>query len=228
MLPKTPIVASFLLLGAAQIPFQAQSSGLAKEVQFRVTISSVSKDDALAIPGGAVRAPIAPGVFLVDPTAVIASPGERASPELERLAEDGNYEPLQQKLASQFGARSGMFVPGQEFTVVAKPGDRLSFATMFVQSNDKFYGAGTQGIALFKADESPVAGNLTPEARLYDAGTEMDEQPGVGPNQAPRQEGPNKGSNQWQTVGEADDGFAYPPVRDVIEVTIRPVNGAGL
>jgi hypothetical protein len=228
MMLKMPIVASLLLLAAIELASQAQASSLSKEVQFKVTIRSVSKDDTLKIPGSALRAPIAPGVFLVDRTALVASRGERATPELERLAEDGNYEPLQQKLASEFGARSGMFVPGQEFTILAHPGDRLSFATMFVQSNDKFYAPRTEGIALFRADENPVAGNLTSEVRLYDAGTEVDEQPGVGHNQAPRQNGPNKGSDQNQPIGEARDGFIYPAVREVIEVTIRPAKGAGL
>jgi len=31
-----------------------------------------------------------------------------------------------------------MFVPGQAFTSAARPGNRLSFAAMFAQSNDLF------------------------------------------------------------------------------------------
>ena len=227
MLSKTPIVASTLLLGAIGLTSQTQASGLAKEVQFKVTISSVTKDDTLKSPGSALRAPIAPGVFLVDRTAVVASSGVRATPELERLAEDGNYEPLQQKLASQFGARSGMFIPGQELTFTATPGDRLSFATMFVQSNDKFYAPAGQGIELFRSDGRPVVGNLTSEVRLYDAGTEADEEPGVGRDQAPRQGGPNKGAGKNLAVGEARDAFTYPPAQEVIEVTLKAVPGAG-
>ena len=34
--------------------------------------------------------------------------------------------------------RRAMFVPGQAFTIAARPGNRLSFAAMFAQSNDLF------------------------------------------------------------------------------------------
>ena len=49
--------------------------------------------------------------------------------------------------------------------------DRLSFATMYVQSNDLFLAPGDTGIALF-IDEQPISGDVTALVRLWDAGTE--------------------------------------------------------
>jgi len=189
---------------------------------FTVKITNVSKMDTLKVPGAAaVKAPIAPGVFLVDPAASVFEPGKAASAELQALAEDGNFEPLQNALAVKFGARSGMFAPGLEFTVTAKPGDRLSFATMFVQSNDKVYAPAGGSLALFDANGAPVTGDLTAVVRLFDAGTEVDQQPGAGVDQAPRQKAANQGADQNGVVAEANDGFAYPAAGEVIRLEVK-------
>lgn len=190
-------------------------------ITFTIKISNVSMNDTLKVPGNAaVKAPIAPGVFLVDSAATAFEPGQMASAELQTLAEDGNFEPLQKALVAKFGAEAGMFAPGLEFMVSAKPGDRLSFATMFVQSNDKFYAPAGGGLALFDANGHPVSGDLTASVRLFDAGTEVDQQPGAGPDQAPRQKGANQGAGQNDVVIEANDGFTYPAVADVIRLEI--------
>jgi hypothetical protein len=221
---RTPLAAT-LLAGLLSAP-TAVNAGNATETGFSISITSVSKDSTLKIPGGSsVRAPIAPGVYLIDSSSTIAVVGKKASAELEFLAEDGNYEPLEKALAAKFGGRSGMFAPGQSFTITARPGDRFSFATMFVQSNDKFYAPTNGGIALFRSDGSPVSGDVTASVRLFDAGTEVDEQPGVGPHQAPRQTGPNQGTEQQGVVGEANDGFTYPDVGEVVRVEITPIAG---
>jgi hypothetical protein len=112
-----------------------------------------------------------------------------------------------------------------EFTVTASPGQRLSFATMFIQSNDLLYAPGQDGVALFESDGTPVSGDITGAVNLYDAGTEVNEEPGVGPNQAPRQSGFDTGSDEngvVRPIGQVDDGFSYPDDEDVIEVTVTP------
>ena len=160
-------------------------------------------------------------MFLVDPASAAFQPGKAASAELQALAEDGNFDPLRKALTATFGAQAGMFAPGLEFTVAAKPGDRLSFATMFVQSNDKFYAPAGASLALFDAAGKPVSGDLTAAIRLFDAGTEIDQQPGAGADQAPRQTSADQGAAQNGVVAEANDGFTYPAVADVIRVEIR-------
>jgi len=189
---------------------------------FTIKITNVSQNDTLKVPGAAaVKAPIAPGVFLVDPAGVAFEPGKAASAELQTLAEDGNFEPLQKVLVAKFGAQAGMFAPGLEFTVTAKPGDRLSFATMFVQSNDKFYAPAGGSLALFGANGKPISGDLTASVTLFDAGTEVDQQPGAGIDQAPRQKAANQGADENGMVAEANDGFAYPAIADVIRLEVK-------
>jgi hypothetical protein len=101
-------------------------------------------------------------------------------------------------------------------------GDMLSFATMYVQSNDLFFSPGETGISLFPGG-NPVTGDITAQVLLFDAGTEVNEQPGVGPNQAPRQAAPDTGPDENGTVraiSDVLDGFTYPAVDAVITVTI--------
>jgi hypothetical protein len=60
--------------------------------------------------------------------------------------------------------------------------------------------------------------------QLWDAGSEVNEEPGVGPNQAPRQPAPNTGDpDPDNTVRLVDDGFTYPTVTELVKVTIEPV-----
>lgn len=118
------------LTGAARAVTQAT---------FTVTIRNVATDTTLKLPDGrTIGAPIAPGVYAVarQPN-VLFTPGSHADEALERLAEDGNFEPLLDKVSAMKGLTAGgMFVPGRPFSFAAAPGDHLQFATMFVQSND--------------------------------------------------------------------------------------------
>ena len=58
--------------------------------------------------------------------------------------------------------------------VTAEAGDYLSFATMFVQSNDLFYAPSDRGIALFP-NGLALEGDITDLVELWDAGTEFNE-----------------------------------------------------
>jgi len=99
----------------------------------------------------------------------------------------------------------------------AAPGHMLSFATMMVQSNDLFYAPDGDGIALYDGD-TPVTGDVTGQLMLWDAGTEANEEPGLGLNQAPRQGDPNMGpADSDNTVHLVDDGYTYPAVSEVVE-----------
>lgn len=191
-----------------------------------------------------LTSPIAPGVFAVHTgPGVLFDDGGLASDGMEALAEDGEPEALANELAALEGVASGAFAtpvggagpapafPGESytFTFEANPGDYLSFATMLVQSNDLFFAPDERGVGLFRAGDEPISGDITDEVQLWDAGTEVNEAPGAGPNQAPRQAGPNTGdAEEGGTVHEVDvmmsaDGFRYPGIADVIRVTIRPV-----
>jgi hypothetical protein len=112
-----------------------------------------------------------------------------------------------------------------EFEIEAEPGQHLSFASMFVPSNDVFFSPGPEGIALFE-DGVPVEGAVTGSVDLWDAGTEPNaEPPGAGPDQAPAQGMPDQGADEGGVVRRldaVDDGFDYPDPSDAIQVTVTP------
>ena len=188
--------------------------------------------------------PLSPGAFAVhDSPGPIFTVGAPASAGLEDVAEDGDPTVLVQELASQAGLTdSGRFDtpvgsgspgpigPGDayEFDVTANAGDALSFATMFIQSNDLVFAPGPSGIDLFDSNGDPVSGDITGQVDLWDAGTENDQDPGVGGDQAPRQSGPDTGaadsnSSTVQLVSDVNpEGYSYPADEDVIEVTVSP------
>ena len=192
--------------------------------------------DALADRTG-LTGPIAPGVYAVHavPSGLFAA-GSASSSGLEALAEDGDPSGLAGAVDGAAGISvSGAFdtpvgaagaapaFPGEEyeFTVTAVPGDRLSFATMFVQSNDLFFAPSDGGIDLFPGG-SALSGDVTGMVLLWDAGTEVNEAPGFGLNQAPRQAGPDTGDDEAGVVRQVSDGYVYPAVGDVIRVTVQP------
>jgi hypothetical protein len=118
----------------------------------------------------------------------------------------------------------GPAAPGSSYTFTfhANETDKLSFATMYVESNDLFFSPGNAGIELFPNGQ-PLSGDITNQIVLFDAGTEVNQAPGVGPDQAPRQNAPNTGASENQPVqpiANVNDGFAYPAVNQVIQVTI--------
>ena len=109
-----------------------------------------------------------------------------------------------------------------QFSFDAGPGQKLSFATMYVTSNDLFYAPSGEGIHLFDGDMA-LSGDITSQIMLYDAGTEVNEEPGTGPNQ-PLNGGGGVGTPENGTVkdiGMVSDGFNYPSVNENIMVTIE-------
>ena len=113
-----------------------------------------------------------------------------------------------------------------EFDVEVEPGQRLSFATMFVPSNDVFFSPGSEGIALWPEDGEVVDGDVTDDVELWDAGTEPNaEPPGQGADQAPAQGSPDQGDDEGGVVrrlDDVDDGYDYPEVSEAIQVTVTP------
>jgi hypothetical protein len=206
--------------------------------QFRFTLTNVSAPGSL----GGANVLYAPGVFAIhDASVALYRAGQSASAGLEALAEDGMTETMLQEanetngvvVASTFGqVETGMsykenpISPGTSaaFRIRVEPGQRLSLATMFIQSNDIFLGTPEGGIALFDGD-TPREGDITADLVYWDAGTEVNEEPGAGPNQPPRQGTPNTGETEGGTVtqldAEADNaGFSYPPVAATVTLVV--------
>jgi hypothetical protein len=145
---------------------------------------------------------------------------------LEALAEDGNPATLAAYLTSlgiQAGAAGMKPIQNGEaisFDIKVKAGDKLHFATMFGQSNDVFFGPDGTGILL--ADTAGVlkTGDVTAQVELWDAGTEVNEPPGVGANQAPRQIAPNTGVTEMGVVKSIKTLTTYPAVGSLMQVTL--------
>ncbi len=180
---------------------------------------------------------IAPGVFAISTAGnILFTDGAADRGEgLEALAEDGDPSGLAATVAANsvvtmngvFNTPVGASAPGPvtpggayEFTFTAGENDRLSFATMFVQSNDLFFAPAVTGISLFDGSGMAISGDVTAQISLWDAGTEVNEMPGFGLNQAPRQGGANTGADENGVVQMVNDGFTYPAVSDVIQVTV--------
>jgi len=231
---------STLLLGMAPTTNAAETGS---ETRFHIHIENVSKADALPAPGGKRQGVgMSPGAWAVHtPGSPIFTEGSYDRGQgLEPQSEDGNPARLGESLASVPGVlSSGVFnipvgakEPGPigsggafDFEVTAKPGQCLSFTLMFGNSNDWFFSSGDKGIALFDSKGQPIHGNITSRIDLWDAGTEVSEAPGIGPNQAPFQSAPNTGPSEHEPVRRVVDrkeGFTYPSVAKILRVTITP------
>jgi len=203
--------------------------------KFNVRIDNISDQ-------GESATPIAPGVAVVhngdDPIYTVGKADRGQG--LEALAEDANPSLLTATLAGASGIASvavfntpvgatsaGPALPGgaYEFTVHAAPGQRLSFATMFGQSNDLFFGPDGAGIALFGKDGQPASGDVSTMVHLWDAGTEENEAPGMGPNQAPRQSEPNAGPAEGRISLRVDTTRALPLATAFVDIMVTEVNG---
>ena len=116
----------------------------------------------------------------------------------------------------------GPLLPGNSYSAVfhASLGHKLSFATMFVKSNDLFYGPSGEGIDLFDnlfEGEKAETIDITDMVYLWDAGTEVNQEPGEGPDQ-PLNGGPDTGEDENGNVVMVDDAFTYPDVDETIKV----------
>lgn len=207
--------------------------------RFTVTLTNLSTNDLLQPSAGMPQAvPLSPGVWVVHTNDnPLFTPGVPDRDQgLEALAEDGNPTPLAAGLQGQPGivqvgtftipagdATAGVLTPGKSysFTFDAVAGQRLSLATMFVPSNDLFLAPEAAGIALFDAAQQAVVGDLTVQLSIWDAGTEANQEPGAGADQAPMQPGADVGpTDPNDIVRKVLDGFVYPPVTQILRLTL--------
>jgi len=178
---------------------------------------------------------IAPGLYvLFEDGEPLFTKGEPDRGEgLETLAEDGNPFPLVKALEDRldieaFPEAADAYVEdgskekestSYSFFIFAAPGTRLALAGMLAQSNDVFVGTGPRGLPLFE-DGEPIDGDYTRALSMWDVGTEVNERPGYGPHQATRQLEKNSGESESDPIDVVSDGYEYPPLRDLVQLTI--------
>ena len=186
---------------------------------------------------------LSPGMFVLsEKSAALFTEGKAARKNgLEMQAEDGDPSGLVASLVSMHhssnlhgvfntpvGAMAaGPIRPGDsfEFTLTAMPGMKLFMTQMFGQSNDWFYAPGANGIALFDSKGMPVSGDITSQLYLWDAGTEKDEEIGIGPNQGPRQKGMNTGEAENGVVHRVKDPRWAGRNAEYFRITVTPEAG---
>jgi|GEM_PF-800712 len=225
-----------LSLGLIAILLGFQLSALAtgrrdsRDVRFTVRIENISSKDGFTASNGA-KFPFAlsPGLWVVHEAEVrLYKEGVPAGAALERQSEDGDPGELVKQLMARehSGMQHGVFNtpvgasgpgpigPGAayEFTITGKPGMKLSMTMMFGQSNDWFYAPAAHGISLFD-NGKPISGDVTSKFMLYDAGTEKDEEIGIGPNQGPRQRAVNSGEDEHGVVHNSAGPIDYRSTR---------------
>lgn len=211
-----------------------------RDVRFTVRIENISsKDGQTASNGTKWPFALSPGMWVVHDkldVRLLKEGGMAHFNGLEMQAEDGNPEGLikylehyhNHMLHGIFNTPVGASSPGPigpggsyEFSFTAAPGMKLSMTMMFGQSNDWFYAFDADGIHLFEGNR-PISGDVTSKLILWDAGTEKDEEPGIGPNQGPRQKAPNTGEDEHGTVHKARKSAFYNKTAELLRVTIAP------
>jgi len=215
-----------------------------EQTRFTVRVENISNPEGMTASNGQ-KFPFAlsPGMFVLsDKNAALFSEGKAARKNgLEMQAEDGDPSGLVASLVAMHhssnlhgvfntpvGAMAaGPIRPGDsfEFTITAMPGVKLFMTQMFGQSNDWFYSPGANGIALFDAKGMPVSGDITDQLYLWDAGTEKDEEIGIGPNQGPRQKGTNSGEDEHGVVQRVKDARWTGKNKEFFRITITPEGG---
>lgn len=211
--------------------------------KFTVRVENVSDPAGMTASNGE-KFPFAlsPGLFVLSAkNGVLFTEGKPARKNgLEMQAEDGDPSGLVKSFEAMhhasnlhgvFNTPVGAMGPGPirpgdsfEYTFTATPGMKLFTTMMFGQSNDWFYSPDANGIALFDAKGNPVSGDVTDKLVLWNAGTEVDEEIGIGPNQGPRQKGPNTGPAENGVVRRVKDA-RWANNAQFFRVTITAENG---
>lgn len=215
--------------------------------RFTVTLRNASSNTTLqagALPDRTV--PLSAGVWAVydDDDEWLFRVNNASNISTERLAEEGMPDEKHNELSGlswiddngKFSAPGGAdnastigIGESITFTFEADPGDKLQIMTMFGQSNDWFYAFDDDGLELFDSDDDPIDGNITSEVVLYDAGTEVDETPGLGTTQKPDHlnsinVGPADAVNEIRNAMTRHTSLLIPAINAVIEVTITSVD----
>jgi len=214
-----------------------------RQTKFTVRVENISKPDSQTASNGTKFSfALSPGLWVLhEKKAGLFTEGSAASKGIESQAEDGDPSGLVGSLMMSHHASSlhgvfntpiGMMGPGPirpgdsyEFSFTASPGMKLSMTLMNGQSNDEFYAPDENGIALFNASGAPFSGDITAKVILWDAGTEVNEELGIGPNQGPRQKATNTGVDEHGVVTRAKKESIYSKNGELFRITITPAAG---
>jgi len=204
--------------------------------QFKVHVQNVSGSAILPTA-------ISPGVYAVhsSPDPFFTKDMADRNKGLASLAADADPTALAASLHGAAGIDSsgvfntptgksaaGALSPGDayDFTITAEPGDTLSIASMFGETNDIFFAPAGAGIKLFDDQGKPLAAqDVSGQISLWDAGVEKDEAPGMGATQAPRQSAKGVGSPEGVASKRLDGTRSLPLAQGIASFTVTQTGG---
>lgn len=201
-----------------------------EKINFKLKIENISKEDTLKDSKNInVPLSISSGIWaLFNKSNPIFEKDKKISDNgLESLAEDGDSSKLEASLKDKEGVISfgklNSLKSGEslEISFSASKETKLTFASMFVQSNDLFYSFDDKGFELFDKDGEPLKGDITSNVILWDAGTEENQEPNIGQDQPLRQKSVNTGKSESNNINVVKDSFKYPNVSEVLKITLE-------
>ena len=233
-----------VVLTAQFVVASAINAPKGQPTKFTVSVENISNPEGMtASNGDKFPFALSPGLFVLstkNAPLFTESKAARAN-GLEMQAEDGDPSGLVKSLEVMHHASNlhgvfntpvgamaaGPIRPGDsyEYSFTAMRSMKLFTTMMFGQSNDWFYAPDAKGIALFDAKGNPVSGDVTNKLILWNAGTEVDEEIGIGPNQGPRQKGANTGADEHGVVRRVQDARWTGKNAEFFRVTITPEGG---
>jgi hypothetical protein len=238
-----PLSPGVWVVSSAKDPlFKAGSPDYGKGLERIAEDGNPAPLGAYAAASSGITYPASPGVWVVHSEGskpLFSTGAADLGKGIEAIAEDGNPAPLATNLSTLAGYAAGAvfnipvgnvapgaITPGAkyQFTFSASPGEALSFASMLAATNDVFFAPKATGIALFDADGVAVTGDVSDQVSLWDAGTEGNEEPGIGPNTVTNQLAPNTGTPGEGKVqllsAVSTDTYPYPTSQSVLKVTL--------
>ena len=215
-----------------------------KEIKMVLELENISADGAFKGSNDMnIPLPLAPGFYAVTSDAdALFAVNTTASEAMETLAEVGNPNTLielakGQSTTAEAGILGDIDNPdykespitsGGKATLIItiKDDHKLVVASMLGVSNDTFLGTKPGGLDLSTIDTTTTT-DITDQFAWWDAGTEVNEPIGEGPNQVSNAPGTDTGTEEMGLMRPADlkdndDNALLPDVNQVVRVTLKP------
>jgi len=124
------------------------------------------------------------------------------------------------------GQNAPIIASGESVSITfsASKNQRLTFATMYGWSNDLFFAPANPGIKLYNDDGTPITGDVSEQLKLWDNGTRVNVEPGMGITHPGVAESSPK--NIKEVVGVDDYGNTYPAASDMVKLTLTYNNNS--
>lgn len=127
-------------------------------------------------------------------------------------------KPLVESGTFQGAGSPAVILPGQSTSISfsAAKGEAISFVSMYGWSNDLFFAPQNPGIPVYDSNGTPIEGDVSPQIKLWDNGTRINQKPGAGVN--------HPGVADQQPIQEVNgmdaQGNPYLPASQLVKATL--------